>query len=189
MLPKCTAILGVAGSSSCSSSVTGHEVHVKKERKFCTYASATASTQSCGMVPQDAQRAPASPGLICYIEALASCLVQPRARCLHYAGCRAAYGEQMGSPGCQCCPLGAHAPFGCSSPQPKVWLCFCSHHAVVDCSLPPGSRGLRVGLCGGLPFPSPAIAAVGCSWVKVQRGLAPVPAFQGCVHSAPIGDA
>lgn len=157
-----------------------------KERKFYTSVSATASTQTCDIVPRDAQHAPASPGLIYHIEVLASCLVQPRVHCLHYAGCRAAYGEQMGSPGCQCCPLGACHP---TVLLPKAWLCFCSHPAVVDHSLPPGSRGLCVGLCVGLPFPSPAIAAVGCIWVEVQRGFAPVPALQGYVHGVPVGDA
>lgn len=41
----------------------------------------------------------------------------------------------------------------------------------------------------GLPFSCPAISSGEGRWVEVQWGLASVPAFQGHVHGAPVGDA
>lgn len=113
-------------------------------------------------------------------------LGQPKAPCLHYPGCRTAFGEQMGSPGCQHCPLDAHP---LAAPLPKVRLCLRSHPAVVGSHFLPRCWGLWGGLQGGLPFPSPAIATGWGIWVEVQRGLTPVPAFQGRVHGTLVSDA
>lgn len=84
------------------------------------------------------------------------------------------------------CPI-LFCPF-CSLSHKNVILplhCGPSHAAVVCSCLSSGCRGVR----GGLPFSCPAISSGEGRWVEVQWGLASVPALQGHVHGALVGDA
>lgn len=84
-------------------------------------------------------------------------------------------------------------PWLLPSPQPisqecdsaSAQSCGPSHPAVVGSCLFSGRRGVR----GGLSFSCPAVSSVLGRWVEAQWGLASVPALQGHVHGALVGDA